>query len=81
MGVTGWCTQKARSTAARLSRMALCLAMLCLWYVGGLLQAKSVQVTQLEAEISQLNKQAEYETSLKKVLDFLNAPAIPEEDA
>jgi signal transduction histidine kinase len=81
MARTVWFTNKAMSTAARLSRIAFGMAMLGLCCVGGLLQAKSVQVTQLEAEISQLNKQAEYETSLKKALDFVNTPAIPDEDA
>jgi signal transduction histidine kinase len=47
----------------------------------GILRAKSPQVTQLETAVSQLNKKAEYETSLKRILDFLNSKTISDEDA
>lgn len=45
------------------------------------LQAKSIQVTRLEATVYKLNNKAEYETSLKTILDFLNTKTISNEDA
>jgi signal transduction histidine kinase len=45
------------------------------------LQAKSIQVTQLETKVYELNNRAAYETSLKKILEFLNTKTISNEDA
>jgi len=45
------------------------------------LQAKSIPVTQLEKSVYELNNKTEYETSLKKILDFLNSKTINNEDA
>lgn len=45
------------------------------------LLAKSKQVTLLETKVYELNNKAEYETSLKKILDFLNSKTIDSEDA
>ncbi len=44
------------------------------------MQAKSKQVTELETKIYALNNKAEYEASLKNVLDFLNSKTISNED-
>ncbi len=72
-----------QSMNKRLQKLPAHLLMLA-WSIlltCGLLQAKSEQVVQLETEVSQLNKKAEYETSLKKTLDFLNTKGISDEDA
>ena len=45
------------------------------------LQAKSRQVIRLETKVYKLNNKAEYETSLKEILDFLNSNTISNEDA
>lgn len=45
------------------------------------MQGKSIQVTQLETRVYELNNKAEYETSLKEILDFLNSKKINNEDA
>jgi signal transduction histidine kinase len=47
----------------------------------GLLQAKSEQIVLLETEVEALNKDAEYETSLKRILEFLSSKNISNEDA
>lgn len=46
-----------------------------------ILQAKSTSVTLLEKKVYELNNKAEYESSLKNILDFLNAKPISNEDA
>lgn len=51
----------------------------CFTYKG--IQAKSVQVTQLEKEVYFLNNQAEYEQSFKKITEFLKKNNISNEDA
>lgn len=54
---------------------------MCLLLVCKNLQAKSIQVSQLEKEVYALNNNAEYEASVKKILDFLNSKSISNEDA
>lgn len=45
------------------------------------IQAKSVQVTQLEKEVYFLNNEAQYELSFKKITEFLKTNNISNEDA
>ncbi len=61
---------------AYLLMLALSILLTC-----GRLQAKSEQIVLLETEIEALNKDAEYETSLRKILEFLSSNHISDEDA